>query len=405
MASYKTYAPEFVIRLNGEVMPPALEGAVASVSYQDGMQGSDRVELTIANPSLRWLDHPLLSVDTTFSLSMGYAPDPLEEVFVGEITGVEPSFPGGGMPTIRVTAQDFLNRLTHAKRDNAFVLSIPSVGNYALPEAVIAGMVSARNLLIPDLDPVGGALSVLVNVATAISHPGAAQDGVHRLENMSDFDILSTIASQNGWEVFIDHTQSPKGRVLKFQFLVQQYTPSVSLAWGSSLMDFTPRLTTIGDVFAVSTPVWVDSLQMDFVIAVSWDYERACLNLFIYPKVNGPVEELLGPQARGQVLDVSSGGYANAARTLLATYLPRLNNRLTGSGSCIGNPAIKAGRVIRLDKLGAQFSGSYRVTQATHTFDASGYKTSFQARKEVWFGSVPLPTVGKAVKVQGEFSV
>jgi phage protein D len=400
MATYKQYAPEFVVRLNGELMPAALKGAVSSISYQDGMQGADRVEVTLANPSLRWLDHPLLSVDTPFSLSIGYAPDPLEEVFVGEITGVEPSFPAGGMPTIRVTAQDFLNRLTQGTKNRGFAIKIPSVGNFPLPDVAVASIVSAGNLLIPEPDPVGGALSVLLTLGSYLSFPGFAQPVVRRQEETSDFDFLSTLARENGWEMFIDHTQNPKGRVLKFQFLIQQYTPSVTLDWGASLMDFTPRLTTVGDVAGVTTRVWVDNLQMEFVISVSWDYDRACFNLVIYP---GFASELV-PTTGRQTVTVTSKGYATAARSILTELLPRLNNRLTGSGSCVGNPQIKASRVIRLNGLGDQFSGSYRITQATHTFDSSGYKTSFQARKEVWFGSVPLPRAGRVVKLQGEFA-
>lgn len=407
MATYKTYAPEFAVRLDGQLMPAALKGAVASVSYQDGMQGADRVELTIANPSLRWLDHPLLRVGTPFSLSIGYAPDPLEEVFVGEITGVEPSFPAGGMPTIRITAQDFLHRLTEGKTDKAFRLSIPSIGNYPLPDVAVASLVAAKNLLIPDPDPVGAALSVLVAVASAAaaSDPQTAQKGVKPHEGKSDFDILSTIAKENGWDVFIDHTQSPKGRVLKFQFLVQDYTPSLSLAWGESLIEFTPRLTTVGDTPAVKTSSWVETLQTELTLVASWDFDRACFNLAIFPKALAEAAEAVTSAAGGKAVDVKSSSYAVAARNILAEYLPRLNNRLTGSGSCIGNPAIKASSVIRLDNLGSEFSGSWRVTQATHSFDASGYRTSFQARKEVWFGSLPLPKLGRVANVAGQFSV
>jgi hypothetical protein len=39
--------------------------------------------------------------------------------------------------------------------------------------------------------------------------------------------------------------------------------------------------------------------------------------------------------------------------------------------------------VIRLDGLGPDFSGDYRVTSATHSIDAGGYRTSFQVRKEI----------------------
>jgi hypothetical protein len=52
------------------------------------------------------------------------------------------------------------------------------------------------------------------------------------------------------------------------------------------------------------------------------------------------------------------------------------------------------------------FSGLYRVTEATHTFDGGGYKTSFSARKEVWFGSVPVPKgVSGIARVNGQFSI
>jgi uncharacterized protein len=404
MATYATYAPEFVVRLNGQQLPMAMKGAISSVTYEDGMSGADRVEMTLANPALQFLDHPLLSVDTPFSLSMGYAPDPLEEVFVGEITGVEPSFPSSGMPTLKVVAHDYLNRLTHGTKDRSFRLSIPSVGNIALPDPVVAALVSGTNLLIPSSDPVGGALAILMTLATFLKFPPNDAD-TRKQEKETDFDFLTKIAKENGYEMFIDHTQSPKGRILKFKFLISEFTPSLSLKWGASLKDFTPRLTTIGDVFGVSVRVWVEALQTEFVIVASWDYDRASINLSIYPSLVGAVEDVLGDEAKGKVLSVSCTSYITAPRAILTELLPRLNNRLTGSGSCIGDPRIKASRVIRLDGLGDQFSGLYRITSATHSFDGSGYRTTFQVRKEVWFGSIPLPKAGRVVRLQGEFSV
>src|SRR6476620_5272263 len=98
MALYPTYAPEFKIKIDGDPIPAALRGCVTRVSYQDGIEGADRVEITIANENFRWLDHPLLQMDNGLTLSIGYAPDPLEEVFFGEITGVNAAFPSGGMP-------------------------------------------------------------------------------------------------------------------------------------------------------------------------------------------------------------------------------------------------------------------------------------------------------------------
>src|SRR5216684_7468442 len=133
MARYPQFAPQFKVQLDGGNLPAALRGSITSVTYTDGMEGADSVDMTFANPDLQFLDHPLLAVDKGLRLSIGYAPDPLEEVFVGEITGVEPAFPSSGMPTIKITAQDFLQRLTHGKIDDAFSIQAPKIDNFPLP--------------------------------------------------------------------------------------------------------------------------------------------------------------------------------------------------------------------------------------------------------------------------------
>jgi uncharacterized protein len=406
MARFPRYAPEFTVLLDGEPLPTAMRAAISSLSYQDGMEGADRVEVTLANPSLRWLDHPLLSVDRGFKLKIGYAPDPLEEVFVGEITGIEPTFPANGMPTIKIVAQDFLHRLTQGTKDRAFRISIPSVGNFPLPDAAVAAIVSGTNALIPGLDPVGGALSVILTLVTLHFFPQSAQLAVRKQESQSDFEFLTDIAKANGWSMFIDHTAEPRGYVLRFQFLIQDYSPDLALRWGQSLTEFTPRITTVGDIAGVTARVWVDSIKTEFMIAVSWDYDRAALNLQMFPSFIGDPDKILGPEGEGKTISLKPTGLASAPQNILKELLPRLNNRLTGSGSTVGDPRIKASKVIQLDGLGEQFSGLYRVTQATHTIDGSGYKTSFQARKEVWFGSLRTPKGASGLlRLQGQFSV
>jgi hypothetical protein len=62
----------------------------------------------------------------------------------------------------------------------------------------------------------------------------------------------------------------------------------------------------------------------------------------------------------------------SAPRRIIADLIPRLNGRLTGSGSTVGDPRLRAGTVLRLEGLGEQFGGRYRVTSATHTLDGGG---------------------------------
>lgn len=402
-AKYQHYVPNYRIQINGEIIPPQLRACIISVNYQDGIEGADRVEVSVANPDLRLLDHPLLQMDNQFSLSIGYAPDQPQEVFVGEITGINASFPSGGLPTLSVIAHDFLQKLTAGSKDRAFALNLPCIGQFPLPDPQVAQLVSATNLLVPLVDPVGQALSFLTLLISYAVDPLDAKKGIRIQQGQSDLDFLSGIAKENGWEMFIDHELEPRGYVLRFFFPLPDYSPSLSLAYGQTLMDFSPRISSVGQVAAVSTRIWIPSIKMEFVIILGWDYDRAAFDLQIYPGL-GSLEEITGQTESQSILKIEANSPALAPKKILSELLPRLNNRLTGSGNTVGNPDIKAGKVINLEGLGEEFSGLYRITSATHTIDSGGYKTSFEARKEVWFGSVPVPKkqISGLAKVQGQ---
>jgi hypothetical protein len=394
------YAPDFTVRLAGEQLPPAMRACVVSVRYQDGLRGADRVELTVANDRLRWLDHPLLQLDTGFELRMGYAPDPLETVFVGEVTGIDATFPSGGMPTLTVVAHDFLERLTAGTKDREFALSLPCIGKFPLPDPVVASLVSATNALIPVIDPAGAALSFLTLLVSYAIDPVDAAASVRIQHAQSDFDFLAGLAKENGWEMSIDHEAEPKGYVLRFRFLLSDPVPALGLRWGESLVDFTPRISSVGQIASVAARIWISAIQTEIVIVLGWDYDRASFDLQIYPGT-GDLASLLGDQQSRDVLVIDGGGPATVPKRLLSELIPRLNERLTASGTTVGDPRIKAGRVVDLDGLGDQFSGFYRITSSTHNFDGGGYRTTFDVRKEVWFDAVPRPKAPGRVRVPG----
>jgi hypothetical protein len=402
---FSQYAPEYRLTINAAPLPPALRASITRVSHQEGIVGSDRVELTIANPGLRWLDHPLLQVDNGLTLALGYAPQTLTDMFVGEITGVTPSFPSGGMPTVTVVAQDFLNRLMIGAKTRDFKISIPTIGQFPLPDVVVADLVAATNLLVPLVDPAGAALSFLTLMLAYAVEPLEARRSI-RIEQPyqseeTDFDFLTRVSRDNGWEMSIDHTFEPRGYVLHFRSLLQNFSPSVSLAWGQSLIDFTPRLSTVGQVAGVATRLWVPSIKIEFVIVLAWDYDRAAFDFQIYPSL-GDLGTVLGGKSQ-QYINLPPGGPAEIPKMLLSELLPRLNNRLTGTGTALGNTGLRAGAVVNFDGLGGQFGGLYRITSVTNTIDNGGFRTAFEVRKEVWFGSVPVPRgIGGLARVQGQ---
>ena len=161
---------------------------------------------------------------------------------------------------------------------------------------------------------------------------------------------------------------------------MQDYSPSVSLEWGKSLMEFTPRITTVGDVFGISPRVWVASLQLEFAIVVSWDYDRAAFNLMIFPSL-GDLEGVLGESAKKTISHQADrickfparDPHGIAAPAQQPAHRNRQHHWQPASQGREGHQPCRPGRPVQR---------ALPDHMATHTFDGSGYKTSSKSARK-----------------------
>src|SRR5712692_487863 len=156
------FAPDFALKLDGQPIAAELRSSIQSVRCHTGYEGLDEVEVTIANEGLRWLDNSQFKLDTPLTLSMGYAPSPLTQVFDGEVVARGASFPSGGAPTVTVTAHDRRHHMSDGKKVRWFAIPLPCPGNLPLPDLATVSIVALENLMVPLFDPVGAALSVIL---------------------------------------------------------------------------------------------------------------------------------------------------------------------------------------------------------------------------------------------------
>lgn len=205
-----TYVPDFDARLEGISLPAELRAAVTSVRFDESIEGSDRVELQLADPSLQLQGHAFLDLGARLDLELGYRPQGLDHVFAGEITGVEPTFPSSGMPSLTVSAHDFMSRLNRGTKTRGF--------SYELTDSVIAAIVAAEHGLV-----------ALPDVAAASASALALLDERPRYQfKQSDHDFLRAIAAEWGFDMWVD------GDFLNFKLLLPMLPPpEVELRWGS----------------------------------------------------------------------------------------------------------------------------------------------------------------------------
>jgi phage protein D len=62
--------------------------------------------------------------------------------------------------------------------------------------------------------------------------------------------------------------------------------------------------------------------------------------------------------------------------------LKRRNQTLIeGTLECIGDPELRPGMTVNIEKVGERFSGTYYVKSAKHSISESGYKTTLEVRR------------------------
>ena len=175
-----------------------------------------------------------------------------------------------------------------------------------------------------------------------------------------------------------------------------QFGTSARIVDFEKLQDGLLGITAVGEIYSVTGYVWVPAIKTVFNVTLGWAWDRMALTLAIYPGVLPLGEKPGSHQIKEPFTPVT------APRKLISALIPKLNKRLTGTGSTLGDPRIRAGAVLRCEGLGERFGGLYRVTSATHSLDGGGYHTRFEVRKEIWFGSIPASAQG-AVRVRAPF--
>lgn len=399
MIRHPWYVPEFRILIDNEQLPDAMRASISSVSLQTGMEGADRVELSVNNESLRWLDNPVLKLQRPLKLEMGYAPGTLDTMFVGEIVSVEASFPSSGLPGLNVAAQDKRYRLQKGTKEGWFATPVKGFTNKPQDERATVTQVASASGLTPKFDPAGAAISVIgkalkatVAAQSLTTDPSATQRAVDRQVRTPDYDLLKKIAREGGYDLFVDHTGSQAGDVLLFFSPLAHLDSVLTLKYGESLVEFTPKVSEVGQVNSVTANVWDSSTQKTIGVTLSWNGAKKGLRIEIQP---GSVKEA---SKDSDMLIQEPLTIVTAPRRLFSELMKRLDSRQTGSGSAVGETRIRTGSVLRLEGVGEQFGGFYRVTSARHRIDSSGYRTSFEVRKEIWFDGIPDVGQG-AVKV------
>lgn len=349
------YVPSFAVTVGRKQLQERVADFL-SVTFKDSIKELSSFELSLNNwndggdggkPGFKYSeDDELIALGQLVAVEMGYADAPaLAKMMSGEITAFDPQFPASGAPTITVRGLDRLHRMRNRPR------SEPWKGK----DSDIAKKIAQRNDLKAVVDD------------TVISHAAVPQ------QNIDDIAFLVERAKRINFEVFV------RDDTLHFVKTREGQDPTLKLAYGTSLVSFMPSLTLAKQVSKVTVMCWHPHEGR----LIKKTAERGKLaGLGKGKNAASVLEDALGKDGKEEIITSEQVKTDAEAEKLAEAVLARTSYAfITGQGTTVGMPSLRAGTNVELTGLGKRFDGNYYVTESTHRIDGSGYTTSFNVRK------------------------
>jgi phage protein D len=378
------YVPQFEIKIQNVGLPRNVLRDVVQLTYKDNINEIDSFEVTVNNwdaekrdfkyvgaevPQLLEKGNEDSRADRLFDpcnkvvdIYMGYL-DKLTLMMKGNFTTLEPSFPAAGGPTLTARGLNVLHELRRKKYTDSW----PNTTDSRIAKDIESKKdkkTGRKRFPIP----------IKIDKNRAAKEPPL--EFVSQ-QNQYDIDFLFNRARQRGYVVCVSEKEP---RTLYFGPSTGETPGShedmFELRYPGSLIEFKPTLTTANQVRSVTVRGWDRKRKEPIVRTVTLDDPELNRNKDLYEllKKCDPREE--------QVVNEPIFTTKEARARAIALLTERQKEMVKCTGSTVGLPELRAGTKVRIKGVGPIFSGTYFITETTHTIGANGYTTSFSARRE-----------------------
>jgi phage protein D len=393
------YVPRFELLIKGVGLPRDVLRDITQVTYKDNVKEIDSFEMVVNNwdPSLR--DFKYVGSETTASLQqdtprtrlhrlfepcgktavlrMGYGGN-LTVMLTGNFTTMEPNFSSDSAPTLNVRGLNVLHKLRTKQFTYVWTNKKPSEIAENIATLHDPDNKNAKRFPLPIVTDDGAK---------------SQETPVHNTSqtNQYDIDFLLNLARQNGYVLFVQEGD-PFAKGIKSQKRLY-FGPSqggqgaglrqvtFKLEWGKSLVDFKPTLTTSNQIKSVKVNGWDRKAKKPITGTASFDDPKIKAKI----KINKDLQAIINEECDAReemVVDEPVFTQAEADQRAWAILSDRFKEIVKASGTSIGLADLRAGQRVQIGGLGSRFSGTYFITDTTHTIDNSGYITKFNARRE-----------------------
>jgi phage protein D len=372
------YAPAFEIKVRGVHASSKLMRDVMEVTYEDSVEKIDSFTLTVnnwdaENRTLKYVgtnpggpdagNADLFLPGNQLLLSLGYQGD-IRPIITGLITTVDVEYAESGSSRLTVRGLNVLDRL----RRKQYTWSWPDDGSKGIRDSDIAKALAPKandQTGKPGLD-----IKVITDDRAAASEPLNPNVFMY---NQYPIVFLMGRARKLGYSIFIGQDDSGAD-YLYFGPSQDLRQVTYALEWGKSLASFHPTFATARQLQSVTVRGWDRKTKKPIEGKATLDDVKS---------INADLRAVARAANREDVITEEAIQTPQQAKDRAQKILEQRQRELVdATGTTVGLPDLRAGRVLVIRGTGQPFDGQYFVHETTHTINDSGYRTSFKAHRE-----------------------
>jgi phage protein D/phage baseplate assembly protein gpV len=338
--------PEFEVRVAGSALEPLLQRDVVEIDVAEEVNRHGRLTLLVQNwdadsRAVRYSDEGPFAPGAEIEVLLGYHSE-LESLFAGVITGLTGHFSASRGPTMRVEARSKSVLLSHPPRSRLYEET--SDGDVAQAIAADYGL---------DSD---------------------VEDGSQRafavVDDRPDWEYLVERARELGWVTYV------RGDRLVFRPPTERKGEPPLLSWGLNLTEIhlTQDLARIADPIVATG--W-DPAELETLDAEA-DEGAAGIPTGDRPGHGAALQDAGWPLRRRLVPATTASTPAALELRVGGGARVEALEHVSGYGSTIGLPRLRADSWIDIAKVGDRLGGPHYLGAVRHRLSDRGYVTEFQ---------------------------
>lgn len=339
---------EIQVKINGAKLADKIAKSLLSARISFDLEMSDAFHLTFEDADQELQENSIFDVGNKVEILMGTYKE-FTSMMEGEIVQLRYQFETKQPVTLTVIGFDRMYKLGRTRKTRSFI---------KMKDSDIAAKLAQEVGLTPETD------------ATSIQHPYLFQN------NQTNLDFLKMRARRINYDVKVEGT-----KLLFKKSRIADRTSSVTLKWEENLVSFTPTIDATRMVEKVTVQGWDPTKKEAITASASAGSET----LAIKGTVGTSRTKSKIKNGKAEVLKVDAPLASKAeAEAIAKARLQQLSMEyMRGEGSCIGDPSIKAGKIIKIDGIGKRISGEYYVSACEHLYSARGYRTHFAVKRNI----------------------